>query len=164
MPAFFKTVGKLDADTPSDRELRFRRQFDAPAQLVFDAHTKPDLLKRWMLGPDGWIMAVCEVDLRVGGGYRIVWRHEVKGDEMGLSGTYREIEAPRRLVNTELFDVDWTGGETLCTLLLDDVEGRTDMTLLILYPSEAARDGALQTGMMDGMEAGYVRLDQLVVA
>jgi len=143
--------------------LRLGRMIAAPRARVWAALTDPAELAAWW-GPHGFTSPRVELDLRVGGGYRIVWHHEAKGDEMGLSGTYREIEAPRRLVNTELFDQDWTGGETLCTVMLDETDGRTDMTFTVLYASEAARDGALQTGMMDGMEASYQRLDQLVVA
>ncbi|HEV2842730.1 MAG TPA: SRPBCC domain-containing protein [Chthoniobacterales bacterium] len=79
------------------------RAFDATRDLVFDALTKPELVKRWLLGPPGWSMPICEIDLKVGGAYRYVWRHE-DGREMGMGGTYREIVRPERLVNTELFD------------------------------------------------------------
>ena len=161
MSPVYKTVGGLTGTLPSDREIRFTRSFNAPAQMVFDAHTQPDLIKRWLLGPEGWTMPVCEVDLRVGGGYRYTWRKSADGSEFSLGGTYREIEAPHRIVHTERFEPDWTGGEAVCTFTLQDRDGVTDMTLTVLYPSQQIRDGALQTGMMDGMEASYERLDRM---
>ena len=85
----------LEITTPGDREIVMTRVFDAPRELVFDAHTKPELVKRWLLGPDGWSMPVCEIDLRVGGAYRYVWRRDTDGTEMGMGGVYREIVPPR---------------------------------------------------------------------
>ncbi len=85
----------LEITTPSDREIVMTRVFDAPRDLVFDAYTKPELLKRWLLGPRGWSMPVCEIDLRVGGAYRYVWRRDPDGNEMGMGGVYREIVRAR---------------------------------------------------------------------
>src|SRR5438093_5936524 len=96
-------TGKLQITTPSDRELAMTRVFDAQGRLVFDALTKPDLVRRWLLGPDGWSMPVCEIDLRVGGNLRYLWRH-ADGREMGMRGVFREIVRPERLVHTEVFD------------------------------------------------------------
>lgn len=150
----------LQVTTPTDREIVVTRGFNAPRELVFDAHTKPELVRRWMLGPDGWSFIVCEIDLRVGGKYRFVWRN-VDGSQMGMGGTYQEIARPERLVSSELFDEDWTGGETLNTMLLTERGGRTTVTTTLLYSSKDARDGALQSGMDQGMEAGYARLDAI---
>ncbi len=97
-----------------DRAVVLTRTFNAPRRLVFDAHTRPELVRRWLLGPPGWTMPVCEIDLRVGGRIRYVWRGP-DGSGMGMSGTYREIVPPRRLVHTEIFDEDWSGGEMLVT-------------------------------------------------
>ena len=97
-------MGTLKVTTPSEREIVMTRVFDAPRQLLFEAHTKPDLVKRWLLGPPGWSMPVCEIDLRVGGKFRYVWRRDNDGTQMGMGGVYREIEAPERIVNTEKFD------------------------------------------------------------
>src|SRR5207249_2286098 len=94
-------MGTLKVTTPSDREIVMTRVFDAPRKLVFDAHTKPDLVKRWLLGPPGWSMPVCEIDLRVGGKYRYVWRQDNDGTQMGMGGVYREIVAPEQTVNNE---------------------------------------------------------------
>src|SRR5260370_18258160 len=100
--------------TPSDRELVMTREFAAARGMVFDALTKPELVQRWLLGPPGWTMPVCEIDLRVGGKYRYVWRN-AEGREMGMGGTFTEMVRPSRLVATESYDDHWTGGETLCT-------------------------------------------------
>src|SRR2546430_10512054 len=106
-----KNAAALKLTTAGERELVMTRVFDAPCQLVFDAHTKPELVKRWLLGPPGWSMPVCEIDLRVGGKYRFVWRHDRNGTEMGMGGVYREIKAPERIVSTEKFDEAWDPGE-----------------------------------------------------
>ena len=140
----------LNVTTPSDREILIARAFDAPRSLVFDCMSKPELVKRWMLGPPGWTMPVCEIDFRVGGRYRYVWRHS-DGNEMGIGGVYREIVRPERIVHTELFDQDWTGGETMGTSILTERGGKTTLTMTILYSSKEARDGALRTGMNCGI-------------
>ncbi|MDP3749785.1 MAG: SRPBCC family protein [Phenylobacterium sp.] len=151
----------LEITAPSDREIVVVRDFDAPRRLVFDCMTKPDLLRRWMLGPPGWTMPVCEIDLRVGGAYRYVW-HGENGEEMGMGGVYQEVAPPDRLVATELFD----GAEdpSLVTSELVEHGGRTTLTTSILYPSKAVRDAMLATDMAAGMEAGYARLDALLAA
>ena len=154
-------AGKLNITTPTDREIVMTRVFDAPRSLVFEAHTKPELLKRWLHGPDGWLLTVCEIDLKVGGKYRYVWRHE-DGREMGMGGTYREIVPPERIVTTELFDEDWTGGETLGTLVLTEQNGKTTLTSTLFYASKEVRDNVLKSGMERGVEASYVRLDGLL--
>jgi uncharacterized protein YndB with AHSA1/START domain len=153
-------VGKLEITTPSHREIATTRVFDAPRQLVFDAWTKPELLKRWLFGPSGWSLDVCAVDLRVGGKYRMVWSH-TNGNVMGLGGIYKEVMPPERVVNTQLFDQDWTGGVAIGTLVLTEKDGKTTSVNTVLYPSREARDGALQTRMAQGVEAGYVRLDAM---
>jgi uncharacterized protein YndB with AHSA1/START domain len=153
----------LQVTTPTEREIVMTRVFNAPRHLVFDAWTKPELIKRWLLGPPGWSMPVCEIDLKVGGRYRFVWRKE-DGTEMGMGGIYREIVAPERIVNTELFDVDWTGGETVETLVLTERDGRTTATKTTLYSSQEARDAALKTGMEDGVAVSYDRLEELLAS
>src|SRR5947199_9939651 len=113
-----KSTGDLKVSASGEREIVMTRSFHAPRHLVFDAFTKPELLKRWLLGADGWSMVVCDVDLKVGGKYRWVWRHDQRGDEMGMGGTYREIARPDRLVSTEKFDQAWYPGEAVGTLVL----------------------------------------------
>ncbi len=148
---------KLTLATPSDREIVMTRRFDAPLALVFEALTNPDVLKRWLHGPDGWSLPVCEIDLRVGGSFRYVWRGP-DGAEMGMGGVFREIEPPIRMVHTELFDEDWTGGETLVTTELEERDGRTTLTTTVIYASKAARDGAMKSGMEQGLGESYDRL------
>jgi uncharacterized protein YndB with AHSA1/START domain len=154
-------TGKLRVTTPSEREIAMTRVFDASRNLVFDAWTKPELVRRWLLGPPGWTMPVCEIDLRVGGAYRFEWLGQ-DGTRMGMGGVYREIVIPERIVNTQLFDVDWTGGETLGTLLFTEHAGKTTLTNSVLYSSREARDAALRTRMAEGVEAGYARLDEIL--
>ena len=154
----------LTLTTPSDREILITREFNAPRALVFDCMSRPELVRLWLLGPPGWSMPVCEIDLRVGGRYRYVWRNDAHGTEMGMGGVYREILAPEKVVQTELFDQDWTGGETVGTSILTEKSGKTTMNLTVLYSSKEARDGALRTPMADGMNAGYDRLDGVLTA
>jgi len=157
-----KNAETLEITTPTEREIVMTRIFDAPRQLVFDAWTKPELVKRWLLGPDGWTMPVCEIDLRVGGKYRWVWRRDSDGTEMGIGGVYREVAAPERLVATERFDEAWYPGEAVNTVALVEQGGRTTMTQTTLYESRDARDKALQSGMADGVGASYDRLEALL--
>jgi uncharacterized protein YndB with AHSA1/START domain len=154
---------ELDVTTPNDFDVVCTRVFDAPAGLVFDCHTKPALVKRWLLGPPGWSMPVCDIDFRVGGRFRYVWRSDESGKEFALTGTYREIAAPMRIVHVEAFE----GGEmeaALITTLFAENGGRTTMTLTISFASRAARDAALATGMTGGMAQSYDRLDTLLAS
>ncbi len=158
-----KTMGALQVSTPSDREIVITREFNAPRQLVWDAHTQCHLLKKWLFGPDGWELAVCEFDLQVGGRYRYVWRHPQK-KEMGMGGVFREIAAPERLVNTEQFEDPWYPGEALDTMMLTEENGRTKYMLTMLFASKEGRDVALKSGMETGMEMGFARLDKIFAA
>jgi uncharacterized protein YndB with AHSA1/START domain len=137
------------------------RVFNAPRRLVFDAFTKPELLKRWFYGPDGWSLDVCEVDLRAGGAYRYVWRH-ANGMEMGMGGVHQEVVPPERIVCTQLFDQDWTGGEAVGTMVLTERDGKTTLTNTVLYSSREVRDAVLKTPMEKGMAAGYDRLEAML--
>lgn len=153
--------GALTLTTPTEREIVLTRVLEAPRHLVFDAFTKPELIRRWLLGPPGWSMPVCEIDLRVGGAYRYVWRG-ADGTEMGVSGVYREIAPPERLVTTEVFDQAWYPGETLVTTSLIERDGRTTLTTTVLYESREARDTALRSDMEKGVAASYDRLAELL--
>jgi uncharacterized protein YndB with AHSA1/START domain len=155
------TTQALHIDQPTDLTVSLRRWFAAPRDLVFRAFTEAELMQQWMLGPGGWTMPVCEIDLRAGGGYRIVWRKDGVPD-MGLTGRFLAVEPPERTVATELFDDDWTGGTTTVTTSFEAVGRETVVTTLVEYVSREARDAAFRTGMADGMEAGYRRLDQLL--
>jgi len=150
---------KLKVEARGEREIVMTRAFNAPRNLVFDAHTKPELIRRWLLGPDGWTMIVCEVDLRVGGAYRYVWRRDADGTVMGMGGAYREIVRPEKIVSTEKFDEAWYSGEAVGTILLVEDKGKTTLTQTVLYDSREARDGVLKSGMESGVEASYDRLE-----
>lgn len=145
----------LTITMPTEREVMMTRVFDAPSRLVFDAWTKPEHVPHWMLGPEGWTMPVCEIDLRPGGAWHFVWRRS-DGTEMEMHGVYREVAPPARLVSTESWGGDWP--ETLNTVVLTEENGKTTMTLTILYPSKEARDAALKTGMKDGVAMSFNRL------
>jgi len=155
----------LEITTPTDREIVITRSFDAPRRLVWDAMSKPELLKRWLFGPPGWAMTVCDDDVRVGGKFRWAWRGP-DGTEMAMHGVYREVVAPERMVRTETFDFGCPAqmGEQLGTMVLTEREGRTKMVLTVLYPSKEARDAAIASGMDQGMAAGYDRLDGILAA
>lgn len=150
--------------TPSDVEIQVERDFDAPRELVFDAFTKPELVRRWLLGPDGWTMPVCEIDLRPGGAYRYVWRKESTGHEMGMGGVFRAVIRPEKLVATEKFDDAWYPGEALDTTVFTERSRITKVTLTVLYESKEARDVATRSGMERGMAAGYGRLEQVLAS
>ena len=152
---------RLQVTTPSDLDIVMTRVFNAPPDLVFDAFTNCEHLKRWW-GPSSWSLPVCEIDLRVGG----KWRFLMKGDEgeMGMYGEYREIERPLRLVQTENFDGEMfepMGGGSLNTFVLEEHEGRTTWTATAHYKSREARDGVLQFPMEEGAEESFQRLDSL---
>jgi uncharacterized protein YndB with AHSA1/START domain len=151
----------LQLTTRGDLEIVMTREFNAKRKLVFDALTKPELVSRWLLGPPDWTMPICEIDLRAGGAYRYVWRH-ASGKEMGLSGVYREVKAPARIVCTEKFDQPWYPGEVLDITTLEEKAGRTTLTLTILCDSKETRDVMLKSGMERGVAMSYDRLEELL--
>jgi uncharacterized protein YndB with AHSA1/START domain len=148
-------VSENTFSTPSDRELAVTRVFDAPRALVFDAWTDPGMIREWMLGPEGWTMPVCEVDLRDGGVWRFVWRR-ADGKELGMQGVYREVSRPDRLIFTETWGGDWP--PTLNTVVLADEDGGTRLTCTVEYVSTGARAAAFSTGMSEGMTQSFDRL------
>jgi uncharacterized protein YndB with AHSA1/START domain len=160
-----KSSGKLKVSTPSDREIVLTRVFDAPRHMVIEAMTRPELLKRWLLGPPGWSMILCENDMKVGGAYRHVWRN-TDGTEMCMRGVYREVALPERIVRTESFEFGCTpqAGEQLATATLTEQNGRTTLTITVLYPSKEARDATIASGMEHGADASYDRLDEMMAA
>jgi uncharacterized protein YndB with AHSA1/START domain len=155
-----KNTGTLQVTTPSEREIVLTRVFDAPRSLVFDAFTKPELLKRWF-GPRGWSLAVCEIDFRVGGTWRFVLRGP-DGKDMGMRGVYREIAAPDRSVHTESFD-DFPGESLVTTVLVED-RGRTTLRATVLYPSQEIRDAVIRSGMEHGAAESYDKLAELLTS
>lgn len=152
------TTNTLSVTTPNDYEIVMTRDFDAPRNLVFDCWTKPELVKRWMLGPDGWWFTVCAIDLRVGGGYHFVWQN-ADGEELGMTGVYKEIVAPERIVNTESYDQDPTGGEALVTSIFSEHGGKTTVISTMRFVSKEVRDAVISTGMEQGVVVSYDRLD-----
>lgn len=154
-------TGTLTVTTPTEREIMMTRIFDAPRTMIFEASTKPDLLRRWFGEFGDWSLVVCEIDLRVGGAYRYVWRSP-DGSEMGLRGVYREVVVPERLVTTERFDEPWHPGEALATTVLVDEGGKTTLTCTVLYDTQEIRDAVLRTSMTRGVAAGFDKLAQVL--
>ena len=150
-------AGTLVVAAKGDREITMTRRFGAPRAMVFEAWTKPELLKRWMTGPPGMTLPVCEVDLRVGGAYRYVWRTS-QGHEMGAGGTFLEVIAPERFVATERFDQAWYPGEAVITITFVEQGGETEVTTTMRYESTEGRDGVLKSGMTDGVRQSYDRV------
>ena len=144
---------------PSDTEVTITRVFEAPARLVWDAYTKPELVRQWLLGPDGWDMPVCDIDLREGGAYRYQWSHPDEGS-FGTGGTFTEVSPTSRLVSTER--MDGFEGEAIDTITLDESGGRTTLTMTMRFESKEARDGAVATGMADGIATSFDRLETLI--
>lgn len=156
----------LKVKIQGEREIILTRTFDAPRSMVFEAMTTPDLVRRWLLGPPGWSMAVCEIDLKVGGGYRYVWNGPA-GAEMGMHGTYREIVRPERVVCTEAFDFGCdarpdASAEALNTSTLTEHGGQTTLTVTMLSPSKDVRDAVIKSGMEKGVAASYDRLEAVL--
>jgi uncharacterized protein YndB with AHSA1/START domain len=161
------TMEKAQVTLPSDREVKVTRSFKAARPLVYRAYTEPALVQRWLLGPPGWSMPVCEMDVRVGGRFRWRWRSDEDASEFGFSGTFREVQAPSRLVHTEMLEPgmasdEYPPNEALVTLTLAEEGGLTTVTTLIDFGSKEARDAAVASGMTDGMEQSYRLLDGLL--
>ena len=145
----------------SDTHVRITRLIDGPRELVWRAHTEPELMKKWLLGPDGWRMTVCEIDPAVGGRYRYEWTPDegVEGETFGFDGETLVSEAPRRAVTTEhMTGTDFPS--TTNDMSLYEEDGATLITLLIEYPDKDTRDMVLATGMTEGMETSYARLER----
>ena len=153
-----KNTGTLKVSLPTEREVVMTRVFDAPRRLVFDALTKPELLRRWF-GPRGWSLVVCEADLKVGGAWRWVLRGP-DGRDMGMRGVYQEIAPPERLVSTESFD-DYPG-ESLNTLILSEEDGKTTFTITVRYASQEIRDAVIKSGMEHGAAECYDKLAEML--
>jgi uncharacterized protein YndB with AHSA1/START domain len=151
--------GTFAASTPSDVEIRLTRLFDAPRDLVIEAMTKPEHIRRWWgnLG-DGYSVPVCEVDFRVGGKWRFVNRHP-HGDAE-FFGEYVEIDLPGRLVFTEIF-APFPDAPSTVTAEFTVEQGKTRLTVTSRYPSREVRDMVLGTGMERGAAASYDRLEEV---
>jgi uncharacterized protein YndB with AHSA1/START domain len=163
------TVDKAQVTLPSDREVRVTRSFRAPRALVYRAYTEPQLVRRWLLGPPGWSMPVCEMDVRVGGSYQWRWRNDQNGREFGFTGTFRDVQPRARIVHTQAYDPgtigdDFPKNDAIVTVTFGEDAGVTTVTTLIDFGSKEARDGAVGTGMTGGMEQSYQLLDRLLEA
>jgi uncharacterized protein YndB with AHSA1/START domain len=146
-----------------ETDLTLTRHFAAPPRTLWRALTEPALLMRWQWAQD-WPMVQCDMDLREGGTFRWVWQ-TAPDRLMGVSGRFLTVQAPTRLIHTEIFDEDWTGGETTVTQTLDEIApNRTLLTMVIRYSSAAARQSAAESGMVPGMEEAYAKLDTLLTA
>lgn len=162
------TINKVQVSLPSDTQVRVTRDFKAPRKLVWQAHTDPKLFQRWIGGYPGWSMPVCEMDVRTGGKYRWRWRSDEDGKEFGFHGDYREVEAPGKIVNAEYYDPGTLGGAmpandpAIIRTTFTEKNGVTTLVMLMDYGSKEARDAAVSTGMTDGMETSYERLDTLL--
>jgi uncharacterized protein YndB with AHSA1/START domain len=152
----------LKVEARGDREIVMTRVFDAPRRLVFDAFTKPELLKRWLTGPPGWTLDECKVDLRVGGSLRYQWRGP-GGEVMGMSGVFREVTPPDRIVSTEKFDQAWYSGEGVGTVVFTEQGGKTTLTQTIAYESREARETVLKSPMEQGLGMSYNHLADLLL-
>ena len=151
---------RLEVTTPSDREIAMTRVFDAPRDLVFDCWTIPALIRRW-LGPADWVFTTCEFDARVGGKWRFVTKGP-NGMEMGSSGEVLELTRPDWIKTNEVYDMDWTGGQTIVTNRISEANGITTSVVTVLYATKEAREGARATPMAEGMEMGFKRLEELL--
>jgi uncharacterized protein YndB with AHSA1/START domain len=161
------TIDKAQVTLPSEREVKVTRSFKAPRALVYRAYTEPQLVQRWLLGPPGWSMPVCDMDVRVGGRYRWRWRNDQDGSEFGFTGTFHEVQPAARLVHTEAYDPGtvgdgYPGNEAIVVITFGEEGGVTTVTTLIDFGSKEARDAAVATGMTDGMEQSYALLDRLL--
>lgn len=153
----------LKIETPTEREVTVTRKFAAPAQAIFDAMTRPEILKLWY-GQEGWSLVVCDVDLQVGGKWRFVSRLP-NGKEIGQLGVYKEILPGKRLVNTENWE-DWDAVECLVTTDFEErVDGTTVLTSTTLFPTTEVRDFILKSGLEMSVRVFYNRLEgQLATA
>ena len=161
------TMPKAEVTTPSEREVHVTRSFKAPRDLVYRAYTEPALVRQWLLGPPGWSMPVCEMDVRIGGRYTWRWRSDENGSEFGFSGTFRDVQPSSKIVHTEAYDPgtlteSYPGKEALVTVTFSEDRGVTTVKTLIDFGSKEARDGAVATGMTDGMEQSYQQLERLL--
>ena len=167
-------TGTLKVTTPTDLEIVMTRAFDAPRRLVWDAMTKPDLVRRWLFTPPGWTWAECEMDVRVGGKFRWAWNGPDGRVALSIWGEHREVNPPARIVHTERMEMGPGAGgcgpdgenpdpwELLATIELVEQGGKTYLTMTLLFPTREGRDGALASGMEHGVAAGYDTLDGLL--
>ena len=153
-----------EVSTPSDREVLVKRSFDAPVNLVWQAYTEPELMRRWLTAMPGWTMPVCEMTTHVGGKYCWRWRNSANGMEFGFTGEMLEVELNAKIAHTQIYDPGNMGGSmgdeaTIITVTFNETDGITNVATSIKFASKADRDAAISTGMTDGMEMSYKQLD-----
>ncbi|MFC5931090.1 ATPase [Cryobacterium melibiosiphilum] len=159
--ASFATERATEAQILSDTQVRVARVIRGTAPQVWRAHTDAALMKRWLLGPDGWSMPVCEIATAVGDSYRYEWQRDGGEERFGFTGELLESQEPSRAVTTEaMIGMDFPA--TLNELTLTEVEGGTLLCLVVTYANAEQRDAVLATGMTDGMETSYARLESLL--
>lgn len=154
---------RSEASTPREKSVLVNRSFDAPANLVWRSYVEPELFSRWCLGPPGWSMPACEMDVRSGGRYRWRWQDDKEGNEFGFVGEFKEVIVESRLVHTQMFDPGGMGdsmGENPSTVTVGfrELDSITHVATTIDFASKEDRDAALSTGMTDGMEMSYKKL------
>jgi uncharacterized protein YndB with AHSA1/START domain len=157
-----RETGKLTVAAVGDHEVVMTREFQAPRPLVYKAFTTPDLVKRWLAGPEGWTMTVCDIDQQPGGSYRYEWKKLETGEEMGMGGVYKEVVPNERVVATEKFDTSWYAGGAVVTTTLAETGGITTVKTTVTYDSKEARETVLRSPMDTGVEASYARLEKLL--
>lgn len=155
----------LQISTPTDTTIVLTRSFDAPRRLLFEAMFTPDKMRRWMLPPPGWTMTSVECDTRVGGAVAVSWKSDDADPAMTLRGVFTEAVPPERAVHTEIMALG--NGQIVGSLVerheFAEQGSMTQMRITQTYASKEARDGALASGMDEGMEACYQQLDALLV-
>ena len=153
----------LQVSTPTDTTIVLTRTFNAPRRLVWEAMFTPDKMRRWMLPPPGWTTTVCECEPRMAGALRVAWKSEEADPAMTLLGVFTEAVPHERIVHTETMVLG--SGQPIGSLVeaheFAEKGGVTTMRITQTYDSKDARDGALASGMDQGMEAGYEQLDAL---
>ena len=163
MSGKLKPMNKLELKTEGDTHVIVKRRFAAPPPAVYRAHTDPKLVQRWMLGPEGWTMPVCQCDARVGGRIRYEWSNG-KGMSFYLTGEFLALEPFSRIVHVERMHLPEQTPDNHVETRFDSDGTGTLMTMTMTLPDEATRAAMLATGMEHGMEASYVRLDHLTKA
>lgn len=161
--ATFAAGRATEAQILSDTQIRTSRVIRGSVDQVWDAHLDPEKVKRWMLGPDGWSMPVAEVGVRAGDTYRYEWQNDESGERFGFTGEVLEAQPPHRIVTTEGM-IGMEGPPAVNDITMRPVDGGTLLTITITYPSKEVRDMVLATGMVDGMETSYARLEREVLA
>jgi uncharacterized protein YndB with AHSA1/START domain len=154
----------LQISTPNDSTIVLTRAFNAPRRLVCEAMFTPDKMRRWMLPPPGWTIAACECDVRVAGALRLVWKSEEADPVATLHGVFTEVVPQARFVHTEtmVLGSGQTIGSQVETHEFAEKGGVTELRITQVFASKQARDGAIASGMDEGMEACYERLDAVL--